>query len=244
MQNDTLKSLLFPREAVANAPAILQSLAAAFPASHGSYLLGLLARIGWATPTLIQFDLALILEFGARLRLLALGRISALLPSRDNDLVRLTMDAVGLLDFDAATVAVDALLVDSRLVHKYALTGAAALRAGWGSGPGTGFVLAVGGFNPRFAPPAGVPALARVAIALSSGDNPRFSCEAYFALTSNTLQFGARAQLYAAAYGFSVQGDLGFDVLLSRAPLHFLADFHAQVQLKYEGPWRDHGRCG
>ena len=40
-------------------------------------------------------DLALILEFGARQRLLALGRISALLPSADNDLVRLNMEAMG-----------------------------------------------------------------------------------------------------------------------------------------------------
>ena len=49
-------------------------------AKQGSYLLGLLAKIGWFTPTLVMIDLALILEFGARTRLLVLGRISALLP--------------------------------------------------------------------------------------------------------------------------------------------------------------------
>jgi hypothetical protein len=140
---------------------------------------------------------------------------------------------MGVLDFDQGTASVDGVLVDSRLVHKFALTGAMAMRARWSSGPGSGFVLAVGGFNPRFAPPAGVPPLARVAIALSSGDNPRLTCEAYFALTANTVQFGARAALYAAAYGFSVQGDIGYDVLLQIAPLHFIADFHASVQLKH-----------
>ena len=162
-----------------------------------------------------------------------LGRISALLPSRDNDLVRLNVDAIGVVDFDQGTVAIDAVLVDSRLAHKFALTGAMALRARWGAGPGSTFVLAVGGCNPRFAPPADLPKLERIAIAFSSGNNPRLTCEAYFAITSNTVQFGARAQLYAAAYGFSVEGDVGFDVLLQIAPLHFIADFHAKVQLKH-----------
>ncbi len=233
MQNDTLKSLLFPRDPVGNAPAIIRSLASAFPAQRGAYLLGILAKIDWFTPTLVELDLALILEFGARERLLVLGRISSLLPSADNDLVRINLDAIGVLDFDQNTAAIDAVLVDSRLVHKYALTGAAALRAGWGSAENTDFVLSIGGFNPRFAPPAAVPPLARVAIALSSGTNPRLTCDAYFAITSNTIQFGAGAQLYAEAYGFSISGDVGYDVLIARAPLHFIADFHASVQLKH-----------
>ncbi len=233
MQNDTLKTLLFPRDPVTNAPTIIRSLAAAFPARRGSYLLGILARIGWFTPTLITLDLALILEFGARRRLLVLGRVSALLPSPDNDLVRINLDSIGVIDFDQDTASIDAMLVDSRLARKFVLTGAAALRAGWGSGPHQGFVLAVGGFNPHFAPPAGVPPLARVAIALCSGNNPRLTCEAYFAITANTIQFGANASLYAEAYSFSISGDIGFDVLITRAPLHFIADYHASVQLKY-----------
>jgi hypothetical protein len=233
MKNDTLKSLLFPRDPVGNAPVIIRSLASAFPAQRGSYLLGILAKIGWFTPALIELDLALILEFGARERLLVLGRISSLLPSADNDLVRINLDAMGVLDFDQDTAAVDAVLVDSRLVQKYALTGKAALRADWHSAESTDFVLSIGGFNPRFAPPAGVPPLERVAIALSSGTNPRLTCDAYFAITSNTIQFGAEAQLYAEAYGFSISGDVGYDVLIARAPLHFIADFHASVQLKH-----------
>ncbi len=67
LQTDTLATLLFPRDPVANAPAPMQALASAFPAKQGSYLLGLVARITWFTPTLVQMDLALILELvGAR----------------------------------------------------------------------------------------------------------------------------------------------------------------------------------
>ena len=230
LKNGTLATLLFPRDPVGNAPALIRNLSSAFPARQGSYLLGILAKIGWLTPSLILMDLALILEFGSRTRLLALGRISAQLPSADNDLVRLNLEAMGVIDFDNGTAAIDAVLVDSRLAHKFPITGSAALRAGFGGGPG--FILSVGGFNPRFAPPANCPALERVAIALSSGNNPRLVCEAYFAITSNTVQFGARAALYASAAGFSVEGEVALDVLVQLMPLHFIADFQARLQLK------------
>ncbi len=46
------------------------------------------------------------------------------------------------------------------------------------------------------------------------------------------MQFGARANLYASAHGFSIEGDIGFDVLIQLEPFHFLAEFHASVQLK------------
>jgi hypothetical protein len=236
LKNDTLATLLFPRDPVANAPALIQALAAAFPARQGSYLLGLIARITWFTPTLVRLDLALVLELGARTRLLALGRVSALLPSLDNDQIRLNLDAIGVLDFDAGTLACDAVLVDSRLAHQFPITGSAALRAAWpgggGSPAGAGFVLAVGGLNPRFAAPAAFPPLERVTIALCSGDNPRLVCDAYLAVTANTIQFGARTSLYAEALGFSVAGDLGFDALVELLPPHFIVDFHASVQLK------------
>ncbi|MBV9391706.1 MAG: hypothetical protein JOY96_07435 [Verrucomicrobia bacterium] len=232
LQTGTLATLLFPRDPIGSAPTLIRSLSSAFPASQGSYLLGILAKIGWFTPPLVLMELALILELGARERLLALGHISALLPSADNDLVRLNLDAMGVIDFDAGTAALDAVLVDSRLAHKFPLSGSAALRAGFGAGSNSNFVLSAGGLNPHFSPPAGMPALQRVAIALCAGDNPRLICEAYFAITANTVQFGARASLYAAAAGFSVEGDVGFDVLVQLAPLHFIADFDARLQLK------------
>jgi uncharacterized protein DUF6603 len=46
------------------------------------------------------------------------------------------------------------------------------------------------------------------------------------------VQFGARAELYASAAGFSVEGEVGFDVLVQLIPLHFIADFQAKLQLK------------
>ena len=66
-----------------------------------------------------MLQLAVIVEFGVRKRLLVLGRVSALLPSRDNDIVRINVDTIGVVDFDQGTVAIDGMLVDSRLAHAF-----------------------------------------------------------------------------------------------------------------------------
>jgi hypothetical protein len=95
------------------------------------------------------------------------------------------------------------------------------------------FALAVGGLHPAFNPPPNFPKLDRIAINFSTGDNPRIRCEAYFALTANTEQFGANAELYASAAGFSIHGEIGYDVLFQLDPFAFVADFHAQVQLMH-----------
>jgi hypothetical protein len=231
LKNKTLGTLLFPKDPIRNAPEIIRNLVTCFPAQEGSYIVGVLMKLGWFSPTLVYLDIAVMIEFGRRLRVIVLGMISALLPTRENDLVRLNMDAMGVLDLNKGSVAIDAVLLDSRLAHKFVLTGSMALRANL-FGRGGGFVMSVGGLNPRFAPPMGLPKLDRITIALASGNNPRLTCEAYFAITSNTIQFGARAQLYAAAYGFSVEGDVGFDVLVQLLPFHLIADFKASVQLK------------
>lgn len=230
LKNHSLDSLLFPKDPVRNAPQILSNLNRVFPAARGHHLFGPVVQIAWGTPPVITANLALVFEFGARLRLLILAQIAAILPRHDNDLVRLQMDAVGVVDFDQGTAELDATLHDSRLLKKFVLTGDMAMRLKWEGSPN--FALAVGGLHPAFNPPRGFPKLERIAINLSSGDNPRLRCEAYFALTSNTVQFGARAELYAEAGGFSIHGQLGFDVLIQFDPFSFLAEFHAHLQLK------------
>jgi len=189
-----------------------------------------MVEIEWATPTLVTLQLGIVLEIGERLRLLVVGQVEAILPKKENDLLRIKMDAVGIIDFDQGTASLDAVLYESRLLKKFVLTGGMAMRLRWKGAPS--FALAIGGLHHAFNPPANFPRLDRIAINLSAGDNPRITCAAYFAVTSNSVQFGARANLYAAAHGFSIEGDIGFDVLIQLSPFHFLAEFHASIQLK------------
>jgi hypothetical protein len=136
------------------------------------------------------------------------------------------------LDVSAGTVSLDATLYDSRILQ-FTLTGDMALRAGWGSQPQ--FILAIGGFHPRFAAPPGLPALKRLALSLADGDTLQLRCAAYLAVTSNTVQFGARVDLHAAGGGFSFDGMLGFDALIQLAPLAFQVDIGAALALRYRG---------
>ncbi|WP_421741050.1 DUF6603 domain-containing protein [Cellulomonas sp.] len=227
-----LKHILFPADPVKHLPELVAALRTFFPPKEGTHIYGLLVKLtfGSAHP-LLRADLALMLErdsVSETSRLLVLGRVSSVLPQEEDALVRLNLDVIGVFDFDTGAAALDAVLYDSTLCGRFVLTGAAAFRRERGQG----FALAVGGFNPRFSPPANFPVLPRVSVALTTGDNPKLVIEAYLAITTNTLQFGAKASLYAAAYGFSIQGYIGFDVLVNFWPPHFIADFAAGVQLK------------
>ncbi|WP_199424368.1 DUF6603 domain-containing protein [Actinotalea solisilvae] len=227
-----LKHVLFPADPVKHLPELVSALRTFFPPKQGTSIYGFLVKLtfGSAHP-LLRADLALLLERDSHTdssRLLVLGRLSSVLPQEDDALVTLNLDVVGVLDLETGAAALDAVLYESKLCGRFVLTGAAAFRRERGQG----FALAVGGFNPRFTPPAGFPALPRVTVALTTGDNPRLVLEAYLAVTTNTLQLGAKASLYAAAYGFSIEGYIGFDVLVSFWPPHFVADFAAGVQLK------------
>ncbi len=227
-----LKHLLFPADPLKNLPEMVSGLRTFFPPRAGCHIYGLLVKLTFGSSRpLLRADLALMLERDDSTessRLLVLGRVSSVLPQESAPLLTLNLDVVGEFDLDTGMAAMDAVLYDSKLFGRFVLSGAAAFRRA----PGLGFALAIGGFNPRFSPPAGFPVVPRVTVALTTGDNPKLIVEAYLAITPNTLQFGATASLYAAAYGFSLEGYIGFDVLVQFWPPHFIADFKAGVQLK------------
>jgi hypothetical protein len=72
----------------------------------------------------------------------------------------------------------------------------------------------------------------RMSISLLSGDNPRLSVQTYFAVTSNSVQSGARVELYAEACGFNIYGFLGYDLLVQFNPFHFVAAIAAGLALR------------
>ncbi|MGW6390937.1 DUF6603 domain-containing protein [Streptomyces sp. NPDC055103] len=229
IRSKALDSVLFPRDPLARAPEIVATLGAVFPPTPGRHVVGPMARIGWGTPTLLTLDLGLLLELPTPVRLVLLGRLRMALPREEAALVVVNMDVLGVIDFERGEASVDATLYDSRIAA-FALTGDMAMRARWKGTPQ--FALSAGGFHPRFQRPEGFPELRRLNLSLLQGDNPRVRLEAYFALTSNTVQFGARLELYAAALGFSVEGLLAFDALVRFEPFGFEVDMAGHVSLK------------
>ena len=156
LKANTLTSILFPKNAITNAPQILSTLDAIFPTAPGRFLFGPMALIGWGTPTLLTAAIAVIVELPEPIRIVLIARLSAKLPSESESLVRLNMDALGILDFSQDSLSLDAALFDSKLLT-YTLSGSMALRANWGPSSQREFLLAVGGVHPRFSPPRDFP---------------------------------------------------------------------------------------
>ncbi len=232
LQRNTLDHLLFPRDPLRKAPAIIAGLNAAFPPAPDRFLFGPMAVLGWGTPTLVTLKLALVLEIPDPVRLMILGRLTATLPDPEHPLVHIQIDAIGELNFQQGTVALDGTLVDSKLLE-FVLTGSMRLRASWGESPY--FMLSLGGFHPRFPVPAGMAGLTRLGLSLSASDSLRLRLETYLALTPNTVQFGARVDLLVKAGDFSLEGCLAFDTLLNLAPFGFVVDIAAGVALRHKG---------
>jgi hypothetical protein len=229
IKTNALKNILFPQDVVANINRIVSDLAQVFPPRRDHFIIGPMAKIGWGSPAIITLEAGLLLEIPEP-RVVILGVLRALLPDEESELLKLQINFLGVIDFQNKFISFDASLYDSRLLA-YTLTGDMAFRLSWGDHPL--FILTVGGFHPAFKEvPADLQHMTRLTISLLSGQNPRITIQCYFAVTSNTVQFGAKAELYAAASGFNIYGFVGFDVLFQFDPFHFIAELYAGLALR------------
>lgn len=230
LRDNTLSSILFPTDIIANADRILSDLRQIFPPQAGRFVFGPMAKITWGTPVLLSIDLGLVIEIPDPVRLVILGVVRGILPDENASILRLQVNFLGEINFEQQQLSFDATLFDSKLLA-FTLTGDMALRLDWGAE--ANFLLTVGGFHPAYQPPPmNLPSIRRLTLALLQGDNPRLTLEMYFAVTSNTVQFGARLELYAAAWKFNVYGFLSFDVLFQFNPFYFVADITAMLTLR------------
>ena len=229
----SLNSILFPPDPIANAPAIISNIRSFFPVAQDSYIFGPMVEIGWGTPTLITLEIGVILELPNPVVIVLLGLVDVALPDADAALIQIHIDVLGELDFGTKTLEIEGDMYDSSVLI-YSMAGSLFFRICWGDDPN--FIYSVGGFNPNFNT-AGldVPTLQRCSVSIGYGDNPRISANNYFAVTSNSLQFGANVQAYASAAGFAIQGYLGFDVLIIFSPFSFEFDFTVSFSVSFEG---------
>ena len=236
-----LDNVLFPTDVIDNAPAILNDVETLFPPTSGHYVFGPLAKIGWGTPTLVDGELGLIIEYPGPV-LTVIGTVHAALPTQDEAVVELNLDVGGVLDFPNKKFSLDASLHDS-YVGDFPITGDMAMRMNWGQNPN--FALSLGGFNPHYNPPAGFPKLKPVSVDLGSNGNPSIVLSGYMALTSNTAQLGAKVQANISKDGASISGFLSFDALFVFSPFSFEADIEgasAPASMDTGSRWTSTGR--
>ncbi|HEX3479203.1 MAG TPA: DUF6603 domain-containing protein [Kofleriaceae bacterium] len=227
LRHHTIDHILFPHDPIHNAPAIISDLQTVFPPAMGRYVFGPMVKIGWET--FITLELGILLEVPEPIRVVLLGQLNAVFPDAHAAVIDLHLDVLGILDVDQKLFSLDATIHDSRIAI-FPVVGDMATRLTWGDN--ATFLMSVGGFNPVFHAPPAFPTLRRLQISFGDGGNPRVSMACYFALTSNTLQFGALAELLVTAGSFSVHGWMGFDALLTFSPFGLLAGLSAGMELK------------
>jgi hypothetical protein len=241
-----LQDILFPKDVVANMNRIIGNLNNAFPVTESGFLIGIMAKIGWGAPDPLSppniiAEIGLIVEFGEA-RVLIPGIIRAFFPNQKRPVVKINVSFLGILDFKNEFAYLRAELFVSRLLS-FKLTGSLVFGISWGT-PSV-FVLSAGGFHPAFTEIPTLPTLPnafnnlqRLSIQLLDEDNPRITVEIYFAVTSNTVQIGGKAELYYyIAYGYNVYGRLEVNALFHFNPFHFIFDLAAEIALRDGEDW-------
>jgi Family of unknown function (DUF6603) len=253
VRTGAINSIMFPQNPVENAPKIISDLRTIFPPYEGKFLIGPMAKLGWGTPTLVSVSLGVIIEIPGNIAILGVLKIA--LPADEAALIVLQVNFAGAIEFDKSRLYFFAALFESRVLF-LTLEGEMGLLVAWGDD--ANFVVSAGGFHPRFnPPPVPFPAPRRMAISILNTDIARIRTETYFAVTSNTVQFGSNTEIMFDVDVARVDGHLGFDALFQFSPFHFIIEVSASVSLKVFGvglfsislhfalegptPWRAHG---
>jgi hypothetical protein len=207
-----------------------------FPFNRGTHLVGPSLKLSWLSfgseGSLLGLDLAVIVEIPTG-KVAILGVARASIPSLPF-VINLRLDVLGLVDPVEQIASIDASLVDSHVLGIFEVYGDAAMRFSWGAN--SYFVVTVGGFYPGFNPePAHIPALRRVGLAM---DNPipiiDVRAEGYFAVTSNTIQFGGRWEV-GISLGIEAHGFVQVDAIVQFRPFHFDAGVAAGFDVSAGG---------
>ncbi len=235
VRTNAINAVMFPDDPVAEAPRIIADLNQFFPIAEGRYTFGLMAIIGWGTPTLIEVEMGLIIQVPDPVILAIVGVVRVQLPDKAAPILSLQVNFIGAVDFEEGYMFFFAALFESRLVQ-YRIEGEMYFTVSWGDRPN--FLFTVGGFHPAFRPPA-LPnlsgSLKRITINLLPTDNPRLTVQAYFAVTSNTVQFGASVDFYFKVSKFKVVGYLYLDALFQFNPFFFIVEIGAGLSVMLGG---------
>jgi len=254
VSSGAIESVAFPKDVVANAPRILSDLGRFFPVEEGTFLVGPMVKIGWGTPTLISISLGVIVEIPGDIAVL--GVVRAALPTADKPLLLVQAQFVGALELSKSRAWFFAKLFQSRIMGM-TVEGAMGVLVAWGGS--RELIVSVGGFHPSFRPPPlPFPVPNRLAVPLLNRGGQLVRLTGYFAITSNTIQFGGDVEVRLGFSAFRVEGHLGVDGLIQRSPFRFTAHTGGDVSLKVFGigvftlgldftlegpaPFRAHGR--
>jgi hypothetical protein len=251
MRTGALDDVLFPDNPVGDAPRIINRYRALFPYEENTLILGPMLQLSFSEPPIVYLSIGLIFEVKNALgdtgpvrlsKVILLGQVLAQMPPKATGspaILKILVDVVGFYDADQQFLLIQARLRDSFVgiehVTKLDLGGMFVLAMHFGDEPS--FVLSAGGFHPAFKDvPPGVPAqIDRLSVSFNI-QIVKMRIEVYFAVTSNSVQGGAKVQIKADISVASIEGWLQFDALFLFTPtFHFTIDVDFGVSLKAFG---------
>lgn len=226
-----LDSIMFPQNIVANAPRIISDLKNYFPPENDKFLIGPMVKIGWGTPTLISLSLGVIIEIPGNIAIVGILKVA--LPTEEAALILLQVQFIGAIEFDKSRVWFFASMYGSRILF-LTIEGEMGLLMAFGND--ANFVVSIGGFHPSYTPPPlPFPSPMRIAVSILNLSWARIRVEGYQAVTSNTVQFGAKIDLF---FGFDVANISGFlqmDALFQFSPFYFIVEISGGVSFSVFG---------
>lgn len=235
--SSSIDDILFPKDPLKNVYSLINKINSYFPAADDQYTFGLMAKLFWGPKNIISIELGLIIEFPEPVRFVMIGVLRAdinkKIDGKDFSVLKLQVNIYSEIDFEKKLISFDAALFESTLLSMK-LEGQMALRISYGSNPD--FAVSIGGFHPRFQPPAlNLPAsMKRLKIVLKSG-NPEITVFCYLAVTSNTIQFGIGGLFKFNKWGVGIRGELSFDALFQLSPFRFETDVHLLLAASWKG---------
>ncbi len=253
VRDNSINSVMFPQNVFDNAPRIINDLNTFFPAQKDEHLIGPMAKIGWGTPQKIEISLGVIVQFSGDIGILGIIKIA--LPDKNKPAILLQVNFLGALEVSKKRIWFFASLFDSNVLG-VTLAGEFGLLIAWGNN--SNFLTSAGGFHPAFDVPAlPFPVPKRISVTFINEPGLKLRAMGYFAVTSNTAQFGARAEFFAGVDEFKAEGHIAFDALFQFSPFYFIISissslgvkvfgiglFTVRVSLSLEGPtpWRARG---
>lgn len=224
----SLSSVLFVKDIQKDFDKVLANIDKYYPVIEDQMYVGLLAKITWGS--ILSADFGLFVQAPSPVTIVVAGLIKVRLSESAEKYLAINANFLGGIQFDKG-IFFDASLFDSKIVG-IEIYGDMALRIYWG-GDTKGFILSIGGFHPQYKPESGfnLVDMKRVGMKLDY-KVVNMSLEAYFAITSNTVQFGAAFDMKIGWDKFGLTGNAAFNVLFQFKPFYFMADMSVGLAVK------------
>lgn len=230
--NGSIDSVMFPKDVIKNANRIISDLRTIFPPKDKHFVIAPFLRIGWGTGKLVEVDVAILLEFPFKGRVILLGSVGVYLPTKEKPISQLNIDVIGDFNIAAEYIQVEGRLRKGSHIATIALSGGFAFVLSWDKRPQ--FLFSVGGYHPRYKKPARFPEIPRLTAIIQKGDKLTLTCACYQAITSNSFQVGFRADLMLRYKKATIEGFFSFDTLIYFDPFYFEAEINLGVLVRYK----------